>query len=132
MSDISLEKLLEAIDNAEEKQQRSVKNLHKTSVNRFISDLNIKTGLERIPTYVIFYAYKKNWIDPIKKKKVNKIVFFRAFNKLFTQLRTNKQRYYLLDPTSFNLTREGILEAEQYDRGLKSGKKTKKENKKKR
>lgn len=126
MSEPSLEELLSLVDEAETKQQRSVKNKDENSVNRFISDLNIKTGLERIPTFVIYYTYKKIWYNKMKDKKVNKIVFFRAFNKEFTQHRTNKQRYYLLDASSFDLTREGLLEAENFDKRLKSGKKEKK------
>lgn len=123
MSDKTLEELLSLVNEAEQKQERFVKNRDENSVNRFISDLNIKTGLERIPTFVIFYTYKKIWYNKVKDKKVNKIVFFRAFNKMFTQFRTNKQRYYLLDPSPFDLTREGILEAENFDKRLKSGKK---------
>ena len=126
MSQPSLEELLKLVDEAEQKQQRSVKNKDENSVNRFISDLEIKTGLERIPTFVIYYTYKKIWFNKVKDKKVNKIVFFRAFNKLFTQYRTNKQRYYLLDGDSFDLTREGLLEAENFDKRLNSGKKEKK------
>jgi hypothetical protein len=126
LSQPSLDELLKLVDEAEQKQQRSVKNKDENSVNRFISDLEIKTGLERIPTFVIYYTYKKVWFNKVKDKKVNKIVFFRAFNKLFTQHRTNKQRYYLLDGDPFDLTREGLLEAENFDKRLKSGKKEKK------
>jgi hypothetical protein len=130
MSDLSVEELLLVIEEAEEKKKRSVKNLDMNSVNRFISDLNIKTGLERIPTYVIFYTYTKKWVNKKKDKKANKVVFFRAFNKEFISTRSNKQRYYLLDPTSFDLTREGIIEAESFDRRLKSGKKEKRKKRK--
>jgi hypothetical protein len=129
LAEPSLEELLSKIDEAEQKQQRSVKNVDENSVNRFISDLEIKTGLERIPTFVIYFAYKKIWFNKVKDKKVNKIVFFRAFNKLFTQFRSNKQRYYLLDPTPFDLSREGLLEAEHFDKRLKSGKKEKEKSK---
>lgn len=126
MSTPSLEDLLKLVDEAEDKQQRSVKNKDENSVNRFISDLDIKTGLERIPTFVIYYTYKKIWYNKVKDKKVNKIVFFRAFNKLFTQYRSNRQRYYLLDPAPFDMSREGMLEAENFDKRLKSGKKEEK------
>lgn len=119
MSDLELNRLLEVLDRAEKKKERLVKRQDKNSVERFISDLNLKTGLELVPTYVIFYTYKKKWKDTNKEKKLNKIVFFRAFNKHFTQIRTNKQRYYLLDSSSFDMTREGIIEAKQYNKGLK-------------
>lgn len=126
MSDLSLDELLSKIDEAEKKQQRSVKNRDSNSVDRFISDLEIKTGLERIPTFVIYYHYRRKWYDTNKDKKVNKIVFFRAFNKKFTQIRTGKQRYYLLNPSSFDLSRESILQAEHYEERLREKAKEKK------
>lgn len=135
MSEISLDDLLKAIDNAEEKkekQQRSVKLKDQSSIRRFISDLNIKTGLDKVPTHVIYYTYRQKWKDTCKAKKSTKIVFFRRFKELFTQMRSNSQRYYLLDATPFDMTREGLLEAEHYDKGLKSGKKTEKSKKEKR
>lgn len=125
MSDLSLEELLARVEKAEREQVRKVANKDNNSVDRFILDMNVKTGLERIPTHVIYYTYKKKWYNKSKDKKSNKIVFFRAFNKKFTQHRTNRQRYYLLDSTPFDLTREGLLEAEHFDRRLASGKKEK-------
>lgn len=84
------------------------------SVDRFISDKNIETGLTKIPNYLIYYNYRLCWTDSHKKKKVNKIVFFRTFNKKFTAYRTGKQRYYLLDKKSFDLSRESILKAKNF------------------
>lgn len=121
-----LEDLLKLINETEEKQKRLVKSRDINSVDRFITDLQIKTGLVKIPTHVIFYHYRKKWYDKNKEKKVNKIVFFRTFNNQFRQSRTGKQRFYLLDPDSFDLDYETILKAENYDRSLKSGKKEKK------
>lgn len=117
MSDITSEELLSFLESVEsDKKTKKVKPKDSSSVNRFIKDNNVETGLDKIPTYVIFYTYKKKWSDSIyKEKKVNKIVFFRAFNKLFTQIRTGKQRYYLLDKKSFDLTREGLLEAKYFE-----------------
>lgn len=125
MSDLSLEDLLSIVNEAEVKQKREVKSRDLNSVDRFIKDLDIKTGLDKVPTYVIYYAYRQNWYDKFKDKKSNKIVFFRAFNKKFTQYRTNKQRYYLLDSSSFDTSREGIMKAENYNRRLSSAKKEK-------
>lgn len=125
MQDRTLEELLQVIDRVEEDKKRSVKSKHVNSVDRFISELNIRSGLDKIPTHIIFYHYRQKWYDNYKEKKVNKIVFFRAFNKKFVQSRTGKQRYYLLDSESFDLDRETILKAEHYDRKLASGKKEK-------
>lgn len=126
MSDLSLEDLLNIINEAEVKKQREVKNRDCNSVDRFINSLNIKVGLDKIPTHVIYYFYRRKWFDTNKDKKVNKIVFFRAFNKKFTQYRTNKQRYYLLNKDSFSLSKEDLIEADNFDRRQASGKKEKK------
>lgn len=125
MSELSLEELLARVEEAERQQKRNVANKDSNSIDRFIKDLDLKTGLEKIPTHVIYYTYIKKWYNKVKDKKANKIVFFRAFNKRFTQYRTNKQRYYLLDPTPFDLSREGLLESENFDRRQASGKKEK-------
>jgi hypothetical protein len=63
--------------------------------------------------------------------KVKKITFFRAFNKLFTQARTGKQRYYLLNGESFDLSREAVKRAEIYEQREKSRKQTNKKKKRK-
>lgn len=125
MSDLSLEKLLSIVNDVELKQKKEVKSKDLSSVCRFIKDLDIKTGLDRVPTHVIYYHYRQKWYDTFKDKKSNKIVFFRAFNKKFAQHRTNKQRYYLLDATSFDLSREELINAVNFDRKQASGKKEK-------
>jgi hypothetical protein len=127
MEEKSLEELLQVIEQAEEKKERSVKNRHINSVDRFISDLGITSGLDKVPTHIIYYHYRRKWYDNNKDKKVTKIVFFRSFNKKFVQSRTGKQRYYLLNKEAFDLSREEVLKAEHFDRRLKSGKKEKKE-----
>ena len=87
-------------------------------------------GLERVPTYVIFYTYRVKWQGIYRSHKANKIVFFRAFNKHFSQVRTGKQRYYLLDGEAFDLTREGLLEAKHYDEKTKKQRETFKQTRK--
>ena len=76
MSELSLEELLARVEEAERRQSRKVANKDDNSVDRFILDMKVKTGLERIPTHVIYYTYKKKWYNKSKDKKSNKIVFF--------------------------------------------------------
>jgi hypothetical protein len=123
LSDLSLEDLLSIVNEAELKKSREVKNKDLNSVDRFVNDLDIKTGLDKVPTHVIYYHYRRKWVDKNKDRKCNKIVFFRSFNKKFTQHRNNKQRYYLLNKDSFDLSREVLIEAENFDRKQASGKK---------
>ena len=121
MSDLDLDELLELLEKEAElrpsKKRYSSKkdNSHKDSCARFIRKMNVSKGLERVPNYVIYYTYKKIYKGAINEKKWSKHHFFRLFNKEFQQVRTGKQRYYLLDDGPFDLTREGLLEAKKYD-----------------
>tara|TARA_R100001086_G_scaffold249698_1_gene190430 strand:+ start:4498 stop:4935 length:438 start_codon:yes stop_codon:yes gene_type:complete len=127
MTDINIDELLELAENAKKekaKRKRGESKQHK-SVSRFIEEYPIKPGTDLVPNYVIFYTYRILWKGLTHSNKCNKIVFFRNFNKQFNQKRTGKQRYYLVDASSFDLTREGIEEAKYYDRRYQ------KENKKK-
>jgi hypothetical protein len=120
MSNITNEEILDFLEKIEEdyknKKIRKIKSKDSSSVKRFVKDKNINIGLDKIPTYVIFYTYSTQWTDSTyRQKKVNKIVFFRAFNKCFIQTRTGKQRYYLLNKESFDLSREGLLKAKKFE-----------------
>jgi hypothetical protein len=98
------------------------------STERFIKTCNIKNGVDRISNDIIYYTYQKKYVASMGEEKWSKVHFFRLFNKHFNQVRTGKQRYYLLDGDSFDLTREGRIEAESYNKeyhyqvGLKTGK----------
>lgn len=132
MKEKSVDELLKLVEEAEKKQEDSSKftSKDKPHVKRFIEDLDIKTGVERVSTSVIFHAYIMKWKGQSREKKLKKIEFFRQFKRYFNQTRTGKQRYYLLDPQSFDLTREGILEANHYNANYDKQKRTKSANKK--
>lgn len=134
-NEIDLDALLSALEEAEsehEKQSSKYQSKDKPHVSRFIDDLDIKTGVERVSTSVIYYTYRIKWDNDIaNNKKLKKIEFFRQFKRHFTPYRTGKQRYYLLDPSSFDLSREGLLEAEQYNKKYNSKKRTESDKKKK-
>lgn len=118
MSDISLEELLKTLEEAESKEVEEKKPVHRAlaHMDRFLSELDIKIGPDRVPSYVIFYHYKMIWEGIQSGKKANKIKFFRDFNRRdFVQARVGKERRYLLDGSSFDLSREGKLKAKHYD-----------------
>ena len=56
-----LDKLLKVIAEAEAKKVESRPKKGQTGVERFVSDLGISHGLDKVPTYVIFYAYRIIW-----------------------------------------------------------------------
>ena len=135
MSNSNLDELLKILEEAEKKQKASpiskFSSKNKPHVKRFIDDLQIQTGVERVSTLVIFHAYINKWDGITREKKLKKIEFFRQFKKYFTSIRTGKQRYYLLSPESFDLSREGLLEADHYNKYYNKVKRTRSELKEK-
>lgn len=129
-----LDALLEALEKAEKEQKEDTSKFtskDKPHVKRFIDELGIKTGVERVSTSVIYYTYRSKWKGLHEVNKLKKIEFFRQFKKYFTPTRTGKQRFYLLDPEAFDLSREGLLEAEHYNKKYNKRKKTDGEKRKK-
>ena len=115
-----LDELLELVSKKlEEKEAEKSPKPQTESVKRFIETMNIRKGLDRIPNYVIYYTYKKKYKKAEGEEKWSKVHFFRLFNKYFDQARVGKQRYYVLDGSSFDLTREGRIEAKAYDESYK-------------
>jgi len=125
-----LDELLELLEKKvqEKEAEKSPKPEQKESTRRFIENCNVRKGLDRVPNYVIFFTYMKKYRARIGEEKWSKVHFFRVFNRYFDQARVGKQRYYVLDGSSFDLTREGRIEAKAYDKeyrrqvGLKTGK----------
>lgn len=112
-----LDELLAALEDAVDKKKKTVKK-KKASTNdvfAFISKNNIRAGLDRVPNYVIFFTYMTKYKLSVGNEKVSKIYFFRLFSKKFESRRVGKQRYYALDKSQFDLSREGLIEAKAYD-----------------
>lgn len=128
-----LEDLLELIEQKskdKEEDNSKDKKVH-WSIKKFIREHSIERGLDRVPTYVLFYHYRKLWTKTTNQNKVNKIVFGRGLKALgFEQVRTGKQRYYLLDGSRLDLSREVLLEAKYYDERYAGEKRNKAKKKK--
>jgi hypothetical protein len=108
---ISTDEILDLLESVKEgKVSPPIQN----KCSSFIEQYNIKKGIDRIPNYVIYYSYSNGCGSALSR-----VEFFRNFNKLFTSVRTGKQRYYLLDSYSFDLSREGLLRAKYYDKEQK-------------
>ena len=127
---VDLDELLDILENKlkEKEAEKSPTLEKKESVQRFIEKKSIRKGLDRVPNYVIFFTYMKKYKAEVGEEKWSKVHFFRLFNRYFDQARVGKQRYYVLDGSSFDLTREGRIEAKAYDQeyrrkvGIKTGK----------
>jgi len=113
-TDYTLQELLSIIEEGDSEKSPPLISEENSPISRFIKEFNIHSGLDRIPLYVIYYTYKEKFMGDLSK-----IEFFRQFKKTFTQRRTGKQRVYLLDKSSFDMSREGILNAEFHNKDKK-------------
>lgn len=107
-----LHDLLELIEETDSEKSPDLR--PKKELQDFYDKYKVRDGLDRIPNYVIYYTYKIKY-----KGYMSKIEFFRQFKKDFNQVRTGKQRCYLLDAESFDMSREGKLEASFFNKDNK-------------
>lgn len=97
-----------------QKKRRRVEN--HPNVLRFLDEMNWESGVDAIPTYVIFWYYRVKWDGSDRHYKAKKITFFRTFNKRFPEFRKSGQRYYLMKEGTIELTAEVLKEAALYDK----------------
>ena len=109
----TLEDLLMLLDDEDSERSPIVlEDTYENDVQEFVNVMKVYEGLDKIPNFVIYYTYKS-----LFNGKSSKIDFFRKFNKLgYTQSRTGKMRYYLLDRSSFDMTDEGKIKAEFFEK----------------
>ena len=115
---VTTEEILKTIENAEKNIEdlpkiKLKKDKENKDVLNFIKKNGILPGDTRVPTYAIYYHYsiwtRTNWARLWGKEE-----FFRTFRKHFTQVRTGRQRYYLLND-ALDLSDELIKKAKKYD-----------------
>ena len=112
IKDISTAELLGMVS----KEGVTISNLMEdnSNVREFLRELEITDGLTLVPTYIIYYRYKKVWRP--HGTKLSKIAFFRKINKVFETKRTNSTRYYLLNEGVFDLSKESLDDARKFDK----------------
>jgi len=119
MENDKLKELLDLIEKTEtEKSLKDSSNIKRGethfTVKKFINQFNIKPGLKKTPTYVLFFNYMiktpGDRSDKLKRRR-----FFQELAKFFPKYRYGAQRFYLLDEGSFDLSREAKREAKIYD-----------------
>jgi predicted nucleotide-binding protein (sugar kinase/HSP70/actin superfamily) len=119
MSGKSIEDLLRMVEGNKtpsSKPQRVVGN--NKNVLRFVEELGLESGTVPVPSFLIFYYYRKVWrnTEEDKRYKTTKHSFFVTFHKHFVQHRKSKQRYYLLKEELPETTAELQKKANEYDR----------------
>ena len=119
MENDKLKELLDLIEKTEtEKAMKDPSNIKRGethfSIKKFINLFNIRPGLKKVPTYVIFFNYMTK-VPTDRKDKLKRKAFFLEFAKFFPKYRHGSQRFYLLDEGSFDLSREARKEAKIYN-----------------
>ena len=106
--DLSLQELISLLDEAPEKE--SIVLSKDSKISDYVNEINLVKGIDKVSTTVLWYSYKKVWGGYLSK-----VEFFRQLKKEgFAQFRTGKKRGYLVDASSFDMSREGLLEAEYF------------------
>jgi hypothetical protein len=123
MSKDNLQELLDLIEGEETKgtEEVVIPSKDNKEVIKFLKKTGLAPGENKVPTYIIYYAYREwavaNWVKVWKKEE-----FFRTFKRYFTQKRTGRQRYYLIND-AIQLTEEYCEKAEKYRHGYYNKKK---------
>ena len=106
---LSLQDLLKFVGEAPEKEPSPVEILSQGSkISDYINKYQLKKGVDRVKSYVIYYHYKEMWGGDLSK-----IEFFRQFRKEgFVQKRTGKQKFYLIEVSCLQMSREDFIEAD--------------------
>lgn len=112
----SLDELLKRIDHNNNKSN----NVSIVNFQSFLSFYHIKEGLDKVPTYLIYYLYlkflkKNSEILPLKPKQ-----FFIILGSFVKRTRIGNQRYYLLDKNSLRLEENDLFESKIYVKRKKS------------
>lgn len=94
--DISHEELLKLLNEEQDQTPKKKKPKDRKDVMMFIRHFQIEQGQTRVSTDLIYYNFIK-WTKVSWARKTSKIDFFKTFSKYFTQVRTGKQRYYLIN-----------------------------------
>lgn len=108
---IDYDELVRLLDEEDNPKPRSKpRKTENSDVIRFIEKNSIQQGNIRVPSYKIYYCFIK-WAQWNWSKTWGNTEFFRTFNKHFKQVRTGRQRYYLLNTA--------IDESEDYEKKAK-------------
>lgn len=102
----STEELLNIIEGATPKKPTPVEKPLKKEIEKFIFQLSITKGTTKIPSLLLYDAYKK-W----NKKAVNRSVFLKYFSEYFPLIRDEGMKYFNLNEEPFRkyLTNPPVL-----------------------
>ena len=93
-----LEELLSRIEKNKKASDLAVS--FKNSVEEFIRKYQIVQGIDRVPTYVLYYLYENYTTTFLKDSRIE---FFRKLSKVIDSKRNGNQRFYLIDLKQFKI-----------------------------
>ena len=93
-------------------------------IERFITKFQIKPGDELISPNIVYYHY----FYSRQRDKMSEVAFYKIFGKYFDKEKKGPYVYYKLDPSSFDLSPDGLFRAKVF---LRKRKYERKKNKKK-
>lgn len=82
--------------------------LTNSNVEKWISDLNVRSGKKCVPNEVVYLSYY-NWCCEKNETALSYIPFFKALNKIHP----GKQARRKFDPSSFDMSPEYYFKARQ-------------------
>lgn len=96
----STDDILKLLEEAENKNSASkpTKAKRHYSIKKFIRDFKIVPGNNRTPITLIYFHYSK-FCTKYNYPKRSKIEFGRQISELFQQVRTGRERFYMIDST---------------------------------
>lgn len=85
----------------------------------FLNSYNIENGLDKVPTYLIYFLYRKFLVKNPEVLPLKKNIFFRTFRKQFKFKRYGKQRFYLLDLAKLKASENDFIDSRIYEKKKK-------------
>lgn len=115
--DIELEELLKLAEGSPNPEEKEL-----NEVERWVIAAGIKEGSEKVSNSLLYYTYCE-WAE----KPIVKYQFSQQFKKLFKQ-HLDGERFYLLDPAPFDLSRDTYFKIRRNMRDARK-RRARKENK---
>lgn len=96
------------LDELKKRIESNKKKLDLSSFDQYINYYNLKKGLDKVPTHVLYYAYS-TFIKRFEEDlPLNTVTFYKRLKKSFKSVRWGNQRYYLLDRQSIQNIDENL------------------------
>lgn len=101
---MDLQALKDRIEKNKKKLQETSEEL--STFDLYINAYQLKEGVDKTPSYLLYYSYIEFMKQHEEDLPLSKITFCKRLKKLLKFVRWGKQRYYLIDKSSFKITED--------------------------